>query len=105
MGSRTRGHHSSRFRGVSWHRGRRAWQAQLSVNGRRLYLGLHQDELGAALTYDLAARKHHGRSARLNAVYAANALDRAWLQHELTARPVPEIRRRPRSTSSPGNAA
>jgi hypothetical protein len=39
---------SSRFRGVTWHRGAGKWQAQLKFAGRGIYVGLFTDEAEAA---------------------------------------------------------
>ena len=39
---------SSRFRGVSWHQGRRQWRAFVGVDGRMHFLGWFDDELEAA---------------------------------------------------------
>ena len=40
---------SSRFLGVSWHSVTRKWLAQIRVNGKRVYLGIHTTETLAAL--------------------------------------------------------
>jgi hypothetical protein len=39
---------SSRYRGVTWNKGKGKWQAQCMVNYRCHYLGLFEDELDAA---------------------------------------------------------
>lgn len=53
---------TSRFKGVSWHRGTSKWQTFI---GRR-YLGLRGDEHAAARLYDQAARELYGEFACLN---------------------------------------
>jgi hypothetical protein len=63
--SSTRGS-SSRFVGVSWSRDRQKWQAQITVDGRRIQLGRHATEEAAAAAYDAAAREHFGEYANLN---------------------------------------
>ncbi len=35
---------SSRYKGVSWHKGHEKWQARITVNGKRLSLGFFKDE-------------------------------------------------------------
>lgn len=35
---------SSRYRGVSWHKGGRKWMAEVEVQGKKTYLGLFTDE-------------------------------------------------------------
>lgn len=42
------------------------WLAQITINGRRRYLGYYEAEREAALAYDDAAREYLGNGARLN---------------------------------------
>lgn len=49
---------SSRFRGVSWHRDRRAWQAQVHLDRKNHYLGLFDSEVAAAQVADTYRLKH-----------------------------------------------
>ena len=39
---------SSRFLGVSWHKANGKWTAQIGVNGKKVYLGIHATEMAAA---------------------------------------------------------
>lgn len=61
---------TSGYKGVTWHSGRRVnkWIAQISLNGRRIYLGCFDDIHVAAHEYNKAAIKYHGEFARLNLV-------------------------------------
>lgn len=60
---KTRG--TSRFKGVVWDKG--AWQAKITIHGVITYLGrFGNDEIAAALAYDVAALEHFGEFARLN---------------------------------------
>jgi hypothetical protein len=54
------------FKGVVWHKNRHAWQAQIRINGKRLYLGLFPTAEEAAQVYDDFAWLLHGEFARTN---------------------------------------
>lgn len=56
---------TSSFRGVSWNKARRKWQASI-YPGRTIYLGLFISEIEAARARDTAALKHFGEIAQLN---------------------------------------
>lgn len=55
--------HSSRFKGVSWHRSRRRWQAQIKVDGKNRHLGFFASEEDAARVYETAALEIQGSYA------------------------------------------
>lgn len=57
---------TSRFKGVCWNKASEKWQADIRVSGRKIYLGLHENEEDAARAYDAAARQHFGEFARPN---------------------------------------
>lgn len=59
---------SSRYKGVNWHKETRKWQAKICVNRKQIHLGVHSSEKEAALAYNEAAKKHHGKFARLNEI-------------------------------------
>lgn len=57
---------SSRFKGVTWHKGGRKWQAAIRSHGRSRHLGLFLEEEAAARAYDMAAVVEFGEFAYLN---------------------------------------
>ncbi len=59
---------SSRFKGVYLEKRKNLWKARLCVNGKRISLGLHRDEVDAAIAYNKAALRVFGEFARLNEV-------------------------------------
>lgn len=59
---------SSRYKGVSWAGARGKWQARISVNGKRTFLGLFDDETDAARAYNVAAIAGFGAFALVNVI-------------------------------------
>lgn len=57
---------TSPFKGVSWSRQKMKWRSEITVLGRRIFLGLHPLEIDAAKAYDAAARIYFGEFARTN---------------------------------------
>lgn len=57
---------STRYRGVSYRKKRRKFQACICVNRKTFQLGEFDDEREAARTYDAAVRRYHGEFAVLN---------------------------------------
>lgn len=57
---------SSQFKGVSWHKAHKKWQAYIKTNGKIKYLGIFKAERDAALVYDTAAIREFGEFAYLN---------------------------------------
>lgn len=53
-------------KGVTWHRPRRRWQAQIQAAGRKRHLGYFGSVDEAAQAYDTAARELFGEYARVN---------------------------------------
>ena len=57
---------SSRFIGVCWRKATKKWIAKISINSKRIHLGIFEKEVDAAKAYNEAAIKYRGASARLN---------------------------------------
>ena len=55
---------TSRFMGVSWHKGSRKWQARLKARGRSFHLGMHSDEEDAARAHDVMALTMYRRCVK-----------------------------------------
>lgn len=58
----------SKFKGVSWDKGRKQYVARITSNHKGYFLGWFNDELAAARAYNEAALIYHGEYARLNEV-------------------------------------
>lgn len=59
---------SSKYKGVSWKKSHKKWAAYISVNGKRLHLGLFENEALAASAYNCAAIKYFGDFANINKI-------------------------------------
>lgn len=51
---------TSGFKGVSWHKDTKRWQATIAANGKQKSLGVFYSKQDAALAYKEAAAKLHG---------------------------------------------
>lgn len=58
--------HTSKFRGVCWHKVAKKWQASIRHHYHLIYLGLFGNEFEAAKAYDRAAVEKYGEYAHLN---------------------------------------
>jgi len=58
--------HSSKYKGVRWHRQNKKWTAQIGVDGKSKYLGSFVSEEEAAQVYDRAAIELYGAFAKVN---------------------------------------
>ena len=57
---------SSVYKGVRLNQGK--WEVRISKNNKRIYLGRFDTEIEAALTWNEAAKNHHGEFAYLNSI-------------------------------------
>jgi len=58
----------SGYKGVSWHKKAKKWQAHLMSDGIRIYLGLYLFKEDAAKAYNIASLAHHGEFGKLNKI-------------------------------------
>ena len=56
----------SKYKGIYWRKKNLKWQALITFEKKRIYLGYFRNEIDAAKAYDRAARKYHGEFASLN---------------------------------------
>jgi len=63
---------TSGYKGVCWHKRANKWVVFIEVNKKQLYLGLHENIIDAARTYNAAAKKHYGEFAKLNNIEVVN---------------------------------
>jgi len=56
----------SKYKGIYWKKRNRKWEAMITFQRKKIYLGYFRDEIDAAKAYDRAARKYHGEFASLN---------------------------------------
>jgi len=59
---------TSKYKGVSWNRQAKKWQAQIKIKGESRYLGSFDLEIDAAIAYNEEAKKHYGEFAYLNVI-------------------------------------
>jgi hypothetical protein len=56
----------SKFRGIYWHKGDRAWRTHIKIEGKQRTIGHFKSELEAARAYDVKAKEAFGEFANLN---------------------------------------
>lgn len=55
---------SSKYFGVSYHKAKKKWRAQMRQKGKLIHLGECTEEIDAATLYILAASKYYGQPVR-----------------------------------------
>ena len=66
MNARKRSDNSSGYKGVTYHKQKNRWTAEIRVNKERIYLGCFTTPEDAYSAYCEAAKKHFGEFARLD---------------------------------------
>jgi len=56
----------SKYKGIHWKKRNRKWEAMITFQKKKIYLGYFRSEVDAAKAYDRAARKYHGEFASPN---------------------------------------
>ena len=51
---------TSKFKGVNWYKLYSKWVAKIKFNGKKLHIGYFEDEIHAAMAYDLWAKELFG---------------------------------------------
>lgn len=64
--SKKRPDNTSGVKGVVWHKRMQKWQAQISVGGKCVYLGMYDDKDEACNARRLGAIKYHGEFASVH---------------------------------------
>lgn len=59
---------SSKYKGVSWHKAKQKWQAQIMANGKAHHLGFFENEEAAAKAYNDAKLIKHGKYGFINSI-------------------------------------
>lgn len=59
---------SSRFKGVFWDKSRNKWSARANIEGKSLNIGRYENEIEAALAYNVTASFAHREFASLNKI-------------------------------------
>ncbi len=59
---------SSKYKGVSWGKSNKRWQARAKFHSKLFYLGYYLTEKEAGHAYNKFAKEHYGEFARLNQV-------------------------------------
>ena len=49
----------SGYKGVSWHKQRNRWTARIMADNKYIHLGLFENVIDAAESYNIAAKKYH----------------------------------------------
>lgn len=57
---------SSKYKGVSWNKRDKYFEAYITVDKKRIRLGYYKNEIDAAKAYDAAAKLYHKEYARIN---------------------------------------
>jgi len=60
------GTNQSKYKGIYWREKNRKWQALITFEKKKIYLGYFRSEIDAARAYDHAAKIYHGEFASLN---------------------------------------
>lgn len=66
--SGTKCNHTSKYKGVNFHKKSGKWQARIKLNRQETYIGIYETPEAAAMAYNDFARKYHGEWAFINEI-------------------------------------
>lgn len=62
----------SKYKGVTWYKNPKKWGSRITFYRKNLFIGLFNNEIEAALAYNDASKKYHGKFAYPNLIKLAN---------------------------------
>ena len=68
MNKKASSNKSSQFKGVSWSKWQKRWRVQITMDGKKIWVGFFENEKHAAHAYNLMAKKYFGKFAFLNKI-------------------------------------
>lgn len=64
-----KGNCSSKYKGVTWNKAKKAWSARITTDFGRIHLGYFSEETAAANAYNSAAKEHHKEFANFTEIF------------------------------------
>ena len=57
---------TSGYKGIGWSKAAKKWRTKIRVKSKLIHLGYFKSKINAAKAYDEAAKKYHGKFAKIN---------------------------------------
>ena len=61
-------HGASQYKGICWHNDTKKWSAHICSHWHQSFLGYYENEIDAAVAYNIAAKRLFGEFANLNVI-------------------------------------